>query len=238
MTKATLITGAAKGLGKELSKELAKKRECLILHYNTSERQVHELQVECSQFGCEVKVVKADFSTKQGLENFLSYIQTSQVEIVELINNVGVYFTDSFMNTELEDLVSIHYSNLFTPFAIIKSLIQGLKANRGSIVNVGTAGLNGQKIDILHSAYQLTKQSLYFLTRSLAKELAPFGVRVNMVSPGVMVNSVTVPADKNAIPMGRLAELEEVVRAVMFLLDPNNHYITGQNIEVAGGYGI
>ena len=83
-----------------------------------------------------------------------------------------------------------------------------------------------------------TKAALWSLTRSLAKECAPHGVAVNMVSPGQLDISLSLPKDTSVLPMKRAGTCLEVARVVGFLLQPENHYITAQNIEIAGALGL
>ena len=91
------------------------------------------------------------------------------------------------------------------------------------------------RADVYSTAYTMTKASLLLLTKSLALELAPDQVRVNMISPGYLEDSVDLPMDLSKIPMQRPAKSEEVADVIAFLLSDKAYYLTGQNIEVAGG---
>ena len=95
-------------------------------------------------------------------------------------------------------------------------------------------GLSTERADTYSTAYTFTKASLLMLTKALAKEYAPDGVTVNMVSPGHLDISVDLPEDLNTLPMKRPATCEEVARVVTFLLRDENNYLTGQNIDIAG----
>ena len=99
---------------------------------------------------------------------------------------------------------------------------------------MGVTGLD--RAITITPAYTMTKAALYSYTRSLAKELAPSKVKVNMISPGVMENSIDL--ENHTLPMGRPAYLAEVARVACWLLREENSYITGQNIEIAGGFGL
>ena len=94
--------------------------------------------------------------------------------------------------------------------------------------------MEGLRADVNATAYTITKLGLWMLTRSLAKELAPSQVRVNMVSPGYLDISVDLPEDVSKLPMGRSGTTKEVANIIALLLDKQSSYITGQNIEVAG----
>jgi 3-oxoacyl-[acyl-carrier protein] reductase len=138
----------------------------------------------------------------------------------------------------MDEWLKLFQTNLHAPFILIKHLVSSLCQHRGHIINIGAAGLGRMRADTYSTAYTLTKQNLWMLTRSLALELAPAGVRVNMVSPGHLETSVNLPTDPLKLPMGRPGYHHEISRLILFLLDPANHYITGQNIEVAGGVSL
>jgi len=107
---------------------------------------------------------------------------------------------------------------------------------QGVVINIGTTGLARNHADVHAPFYNASKQALLYMTRSLAKELAPYKVRVNMVSPGAMSHSVDLAEYADRLPFRRPASPEEVAEAVAFLV--KEEYVTGQNLEVAGGFGL
>lgn len=231
----TLITGAAKGLGAEIAKELASKGYSLVIHYNESHESAKSIAEECRAFGVEVDIIQGDFSTPDSTQDFIRRYIKNFSATENIINNVGNYFIKSTLNTLVSEWQEIYQTNFFAPLEIIQALVQNLKDNKGAIINIGVVGIGDVRADTYSSAYTSSKLSLWMLTRSLAKELVVDQVRVNMVSPGYMENSVDIPADLFRLLMGRMASLSEVAGVVSFLLDKDNSYITGQNIEVAGG---
>ena len=109
----------------------------------------------------------------------------------------------------------------------------------GHVINLGYAGVEHLVANTRAMAYQISKAGLLVLTRSLAQALGPDGIRVNMVSPGHIDNSVDLPADIHShVPLGRPARIDDIAGALLFLLSPAGGYITGANIEVAGGYRL
>lgn len=102
---------------------------------------------------------------------------------------------------------------------------------KGAIVNIGVSGIQHVLADVHSTAYTSAKLALWAVTKAFAKEFASKGIRVNMVSPGVLEKTVDAPA----LPMGRRATFAETARVVVFLLAEEKSYITGQKIEVAGG---
>lgn len=232
-----LITGAAKGLGAQIALELAKLGHSLLLHTRKSVKQLEEVAKTCRSFGVVVEWIEGDFSTAETTDDFIRRLEKRNDPIQGVVNNVGAYFLGALEKTSLLDWRSLFESNLHAPQGIILSLLPSLKKRGGRIVNVGAAGLKGERGAVLAPAYQATKKGLAALTLSLAKELAPVGVTVNMVSPGYMENSVELP-DLKSFPMQRAATLEEVAKLVAFFFAPEAAYITGQNIEIAGGVGL
>lgn len=234
----TLVTGGAKRLGAAICLELARRKIPLVVHYNTSEKEAADLVKRCRESGVEAECIQGDFSSVEGMKDFCERYKNRFARTKNLINNVGNYRVEKAMSTSLDELQSLFQTNLFTPFYLSQQLLEPIKNEKGSIINIGTSGLHTARADTYAPAYSMTKLSLYSLTKSLAKELAPFNVRVNMVSPGQLDNAVDLPNDFSKFPMKRPGRVEEVALAVAFFIDDETAYITGQNIEVAGGLGL
>lgn len=230
----TLVTGGGKHLGAALSIALAEKGHSVAVHYNHSQKEALDIAAECRALGVQAEAIQGDFNSLAGTQDFIKrYLdQFPQTDI--LINNVGNYLIRSASQTSCEEWLSLFQTNLHAPFLLTQALLPALMCHKGQVINVGVAGLHRHAANTYCTAYTLTKQALLGLTLSLARELAPQGIRVNMVSPGELDISV----DHHTIPMKRPATYSEFVRVVNFLLDPDSSYITGQNIEVAGGLAL
>lgn len=226
----TLVTGASKGLGRAIALRLAEEGHSLLIHYHQNEELAKETLKKCLDKGVNAKLIQGDLSSQEAVDQFLSRLDT----VENLINNVGHFHIQPGSDTPIETWKELYQINLFAPLSLTQGCLPSIKEHKGSILNIGSVGVGVLRADAKFTAYTSSKISLYFLTKSLAKELAPEGVRVNMVSPGEMENSVSKPEDPSRLPMGRLATLNETAEAVAFLLKPENQYITGQNIEVGG----
>lgn len=233
----TLITGGAKGIGAGICKGLAQRGYHPLIHYNTGKTEAEKLAKECESFGVKAEVIQGDFSSRESTQNFIDACLNQYPEVCNLINNVGNVLYRSTLETATDEWHALFQPNLHAPFELCKAYSPSLKRARGSIINLGIAGIDTLKLATIASAYMITKTGLLMLTRFLAKELAPDHVRVNMVSPGIIENSKDLPSFIS-LPMERKGTIEEVVNVIAFLLDPQNNYITGQNIEIAGGIGL
>lgn len=234
----TLVTGGAKRLGAAICEELASAGHSIVVHHNKSFKEAEVVVTACKSRGVHAEAIQGDFSTPENVELFIKeYVKRFGDDTQTLVNNVGNYIILPAAQTSVTQWRDVYQTNFFAPLALIEALLPSLKKHQGSIVNVGTTGLcKGAHSNA--AAYMATKQSLFFLTQTLAKELAPFQVRVNMVSPGVLDIAVDASSHLQKIPMQRLGSVDEVARVVKFLIESQNGYITGQNIEVAGGFGL
>jgi NAD(P)-dependent dehydrogenase (short-subunit alcohol dehydrogenase family) len=234
----TLVTGGARRLGSDLCVALARSGHDVVVHYRSSREEALSVTETCRSFGVESAAIPGDFSSPEGTDEFIERYLSLFPDTKNIVNNVGNYLVQSALGTETKEWLELFQTNVHAPFALIKALSPSLIIQKGNVVNLGIAGMNTGRVGTYAAAYQVTKCSLWALTRSLAKEMASFGVRVNMVSPGYLDIAVDLPEDPRKLPMGRPASCEEVSRVVTFLLGAGSEYITGQNIEVAGAVGI
>jgi NAD(P)-dependent dehydrogenase (short-subunit alcohol dehydrogenase family) len=234
----TLVTGGGKRLGAKICYRLAKEGHNILVHYRSSQAGAHEVVEVCRGLGAQAEPVKGDFSSGAATEAFIQTLTSSYPDIRHLINNVGNFYICSGLATPPEKWKELFQTNFHAPLMLIQALIPSIKKHRGRIVNIGAAGAGILKADTKFTAYTQTKTALLLLTKSLARELASSRVAVNMVSPGELEISKSLPKDLAELPMKRPGTVEEVVRVVAFLLDEKSDYITGQNIEVAGGLGL
>lgn len=231
----TLVTGAAKGLGAEICLELAKNGYDVVVHYNKSRKEAEEIANKCRQMGVKAETIQGDLASNEGVDSFISRYLERFPETSVLINNVGNYLLKSSTQTSVQEWQDLFQTNLTAPFVLSNALVPSLKKHRGHLINIGVNGLLFARADTYATAYSITKYGLWMLTRSLAKELAVEGVRVNMVSPGLMENAVDLEKILPLVPFKTATPLSEVAGLITFLLKPENTHITGQNIEVAGG---
>lgn len=229
-----LVTGGAKRLGAALCMALAEEGHSVVVHYRNSREEALEVVSACQHLGVKAAAIQGDFSSAESVAEFArDYLKRFQ-DTGLLVNNVGDYLVRSTLQTSIDEWLNLFQLNLHVPFVLSQLLAESLIKHKGQIINIGVSGLKRNAAYQYAPAYMLAKEGLWGLTLSLARELAPHDVRVNMVSPGQLDNSI----DSHPIPMHRPAHCWEVCRVVKFLVDPASSYITGQNIEVAGGLAL
>jgi NAD(P)-dependent dehydrogenase (short-subunit alcohol dehydrogenase family) len=234
----TLVTGGARRLGAEICTTLAEKGHPVLIHFNQSEAEAEQLVRQCHLKGVEAASIHGDFSTIESTEAFVEDCRQRFLPIKHLINNVGNYLVKSALETTIEECAALFQTNLYVPFILSQAFLPTIKSHRGTIINLGTTGIGAINANAQFTVYRMTKMSLYMLTKSLAKELAPFQVRVNMVSPGYLENAVDLPAILPKLSMQRPGFSREIARVIAFLMEEESGYITGQNIEIAGGVAL
>ncbi|MCB1112612.1 MAG: SDR family oxidoreductase [Chlamydiia bacterium] len=231
----TLVTGGATGLGAEICRHLASKGYPVVVHYRQSKNEAEAVAEQCRSLGSDAATIQGDFSDPGSLQAFAKRYLDTFPETTALINNASAYLVAPLSKTSSPQWEEIYQTNVHAPFFLSTALLPQLRQHQGTIINIGVSGIDTRRADTYSSAYTISKQALCSMTRSLAKELAPEHVRVNMVSPGMLERSQdSLPS----LPMGRPAAFAEVAGVVLFLLDKTNSYITGQNIEVAGGLAL
>lgn len=233
-----LVTGGARRLGAAICQGLAKEGYSIIVHYRNSKSEALEVVKLCRSYGVEAEAIYGDFSSASSTQLFLDHLLAKFSNVDHLINNVGNYLQTSLQDTSTAQWETLFQENVHAAFACIQALLPQIKQAKGTITNLGVAGVTSARASAPTPVYRITKMTLWMLTRMYARELAPFQVRVNMVSPGQLTISEDQPVNPETLPMHRLGSLDEVVGTIIFLLSPQSNYITGQNIEVAGGLGL
>ncbi len=231
----TLVTGGGKRLGAEICRTLAARGHDIVVHYNNSHVEAEAIAEICKKSGVKTATIQGNFSTRESTIQFIESYQMKFPETQNLVNNVGNFVIKPGLQTTPAQWYDLFQTNLNAPFIFSQALASSIKRFKGCIVNIGVTGLDSGRGETYSTAYSCAKTALLMLTKSLAKELAPSQARVNMVSPGYLENAVDLPLDLRILPMGRPATMQEVAKVVAFFLSEDSKYITGQNIEIAGG---
>ena len=239
--KVALITGGARGIGKEIAKEFAKNGYDLVINYVSDNTDTKQIQQEFENFETKLCLIKADVSNFTSCEEMVKKAIETFGKIDVLVNNAGITKDNLLMRMKEEEFDRVIEINLKGTFNVTKQVIPYMiKKREGSIINVssvvGVCGNAGQ------CNYSASKAGIIGFTKSLAKELASRNIRVNAVAPGFIATDMTeVLSDavkeniNSQIPLKRMGEASEVAKVVKFLASEDASYITGQVINIDGG---
>lgn len=241
MDKCALITGATRGIGKQIAITLAKQGYNIALNYRKENEELENTKKEIEEIGVQVLAVKGDVANFEDCEKFVKQTIERFEQIDVLVNNAGITKDMLLMRMKKEDFEQVIDTNLVGTFNVTKNVVPYMmKARSGRIINissvVGISGNAGQ------TNYSASKAGIIGFTKSLAKEIASRNIFVNAVAPGfietnmtdVLKDDVKQEIAKN-IPLKRMGTAQDVANVVKFLASDDSSYITGQVINVDGG---
>ena len=242
MEKIVIVTGASRGIGREIAKRLSKKGLKVIANYNKSEEAAKELKAELEKEGIEIDIVKADVSKREDAKKLAKFALDKYGKIDILINNAGISEYKLFTDETDNDWNKIINTNLYSAFALSQEVIPNMVHNKnGLIINMSSAwGVVGGSLEVI---YSVSKAGMDGLTKALAKELGPSNIRVNSIAPGMIytqMNSKFTEEEldeiKEEIPLGTIGKAEDISKCVEWLIE--DKYTTGQVISINGGWII
>ena len=240
--KVALVTGASRGIGKAIAKELAQNGASVIINYSKDDEGANSTLKEIRELGGYAKVIKKDISIKDQCEELIKEIIETFGKIDILINNAAKSEVGLFMDVDDKSFEKLINTNLLAPMYLSKyALNYMISKGCGNIINISSIwGEAGASCEVV---YTTTKGGLNLFTKSLSKEVAPFGIRVNSIAPGVInteMNNFLSEEEKNQlideIPMNRFGDVKEIAKAVVFLCKDDCKYLTGQIIRIDGGF--
>lgn len=239
-----LVTGASRGIGAATAEALARAGASVALNYRSSREAAETLAGRLAAGGARLMAVGGDAGDAGQVDVMIEKIESVLGQVSILVNNAGITRDSLLVRMSGEDFDDVIAASLRGAFLCSKAVARGMmKARRGVIINVSS--VVGRRGNAGQANYAAAKAGLIGLTRSLARELGPRGVRVNAVAPGYVETDMTANlADgmkeqiiKNT-PLGRLAAPAEIAGVIAFLASPAAAYITGGVIPVDGGLGI
>ena len=230
-----LVTGSARGLGRELAFALADCGASVAVHYNTSEQAAEAVADRARERGArETTTVQGDVTDPEAVDELFETVETALGPVDCLVNNVGDFAPAHWEQLSFETWNRVLETNFNGTYLCSKRALPNMRAREmGRIVNIGYASSDRGLVHPKNFPYFVAKAGVLMFTRMLAADTQDDGITVNAVSPYVIENSAEFPDE---LPRDRPASFEDVVRPVLFFLDPENAYVSGQNVSVDGGW--
>lgn len=242
-----VVTGASRGLGQAIAVELARQGWDVALSYVSQAQQAQATAAQVRDLGQRALVVQADVSDSTQVQQFFAQVAAELGPVNGLVNNAGIVGQPrSILDAEPAHLAQVFDTNVLSAFYCIREAARVMSTQRGGkggvMVNMSSAAArHGGMPNEAH--YASSKAAIDGLTLALAKELAPHGIRINAVRPGLIQTGIhdihggQALIDKVAptVPLGRAGEPAEVADVVAFLLGPKSSYVHGALIDISGG---
>ena len=238
--KTALVTGASRGIGQAIALRLANEGARIVIHYHRDEKSARAVAY---QIGSRSELVKADLGSAAEVRKMFRSLGRHTLDI--RVNNAGIWGQSPLGSTSEKMIDAMVDINLKGIFRVTQHALP-LLGKGGTIINISSVAARvGNKSG--RSLYGATKAAIDALTRSWALELAPREIRVNAVAPGYVETDMTAgffsdrQIRKSAVersPFGRLGKAEEIADVVLFLCSPAAQWITGQSINVSGGFVV
>ena len=242
MSKIAIVTGASRGIGREIAKQLAKNQIQVIANYNHSEKEAIELKQELEKENIIIDIVKADVSKRKEAQKLVQFALEKYHKIDILINNAGIGEYKIFTDETDDDWDKVINTNLYSAFVMTQEVIPNMiHHKKGCIINISSIwGMVGAALEVL---YSISKAGMNGMTKALAKELGPSNIRVNAIAPGSITTDMNANLSKEELkqleedtPIGKIGSPEDIAKCVKWLVEDT--FTTGQIISVNGGWVI
>ncbi len=236
-----LITGAAKGIGRAIALRLAHEGADIALHYRSNPEQADAVAEEIRAMGRRVTLLQADLTDSQAMEQMAQQFEAAYDRLDILVNNAGITSDNLLFSMTAEEMEQVLRTNLLAPMLLTQRLGMLMMRRRyGRIINISSSAAS--KPGRGQSNYAAAKGGLEAFTKAMAVELAPRGILVNGVAPGVIetemsarIRDLAAEQILDRLLLKRYADPMEVADAVLYLASPRNRYVTGEIVHLDGG---
>lgn len=238
-----LVTGATGGLGTAMCKELHKDGYHVVGNYHTKEK-AEKWMKDMKAEGFDIQLFHGDVSDFDSAGEMIRKIESEIGPIDTLVNNAGITRDGRLINMKKEDWYAVINTNLNSVFNCSRQVLDGMIARKfGRIINISS--VNGQRGQFGQTNYSAAKAGMHGFTKSLAMEVAKYGITVNTISPGYIGTDMVMAVPEKVlaqivaqVPMGRLGGTHEVAHLVSFLASEETSFITGANYSINGGQHV
>ena len=235
--RVVLVTGSAKGLGREILLAAADRGASVAVQYRTSDERAREVAERArtrTHGDAAVTTVQADVTDPDDVDALFADIEADLGAVDVLVNNVGAFAPAHWSQLSYDTWRTVMETNLDATYLCSRRALPEMREQGwGRIVNVGYSSSEKGLVSPKNFPYFAAKAGVLMFTRMLAADTQDDGITVNAVSPYVIENSDEFPDD---LPRDRPAAFEDVIQAILFFLDENSGYVSGENVEVDGGW--
>jgi NAD(P)-dependent dehydrogenase (short-subunit alcohol dehydrogenase family) len=232
-----LITGASRGLGAFLARDLSRDGYAVGLHHRRGRNQARRLAQTIRREGGVAETFAADLADPAQVENLFREVRKKFGRLDILINNAGTYRPVPLLRTRARDWREGLDSTATATFLTIRSALPLFPKSGGRILNLGDSACEKLSARKMAPGYHVGKVGVLLLTRSFAAQLIRRRITVNTVSPGYLENSIDLPPSRQ-LPSNRPVRFSEVASAIRYLLSPEADQVTGSNLVISGGWNL
>lgn len=231
--RTALVTGSATGIGRALLLAIAECGASVAVHYHTSADAARTVAENAREHDIEATIVRGDVTDPDSVDGLFEMVENELGSVDLLVNNVGAFAPTHWEEIDWETWNYVLNTNFNATYLCSKRALSPMRETGfGRIVNIGYASAEKGLVNTTNFPYFVAKTGVIMFTRMLASDTQADDITVNAVSPYVVENSDEFPAE---LPRDRPATFEDVIRPVLFFLD-DTEYISGENIEVDGGW--
>ena len=239
--RVAIVTGASQGIGASIARQLAESGAKTVVHYRSNKTEALKSAESIMESGGIAQVVQADLSDEEQVRQMMNKAHSEFGGIDILVNNAGMFPSQSIENMTIKEWREMYEANMETAFLCVKHAIPCLEqSDHAAIINI--ASISATHPGPEHSHYNSSKAALVSFTESAAQELAPKGIRVNCVSPGLIGREGLEQSWPDGVkrwlakaPLARLGKPEDIAMGCLFLASPASAWITGHNLVIDGG---
>ncbi|NIM99226.1 MAG: glucose 1-dehydrogenase [candidate division Zixibacteria bacterium] len=238
--KVALVTGSSRGIGRTIALKLAEEGCSVVINYLSNDRAADEVVNQITKMGGKAVPIQCDVSNFAHVEEMINKVKDRFGKLDILVNNVGPFLYKTIFDTTIREWHQMMNSDLNSVFYCCKMVVPIMREQKsGVIINIGAPNAERTQGYIRTCAYAAAKTGVVVLSKSLAKEEAKHGVRVNVVNPGFIQTEAYTEEMKRdmsgQVPLKRLGKPEDIANAVAFVASDEASYITGSVLNVHGG---